>query len=309
MKIHQGIKNFQCSKPVTLTSGTFDGVHLGHRKMLHNLITEAKEADHESVLLTFYPHPRMVLHPHDHGLKLLTSPEEKFEILETMGLDHVIVQPFDEEFSSISAYNYVRDVLVNQLGVKKIISGYDHRFGKNREGNFDTLVELGQLFNFEVLQISAKEMEEVKISSTKIRNALFDGDVEMAERYLGRNYQLRGRVIEGKKLGSKLGFPTANLQLIYPHKLVPKNGVYAVYATIKGEKIHGMLNIGTRPTVIEDGEVSIEVHLIGWKDDVYDEVVDIQFIKRLRDEKRFEGKSQLIEQLNIDLQNTLAVLN
>jgi len=308
LKIHHGIANFHSSKPVILTSGTFDGVHLGHQKMLAKLIAEAKESNNESVLLTFYPHPRMFLHPDDHGLKLLSSPEEKYSLLEKMGIDHVVVQPFDDVFSSITAHRYIRDILVNQLGVKKIIAGYDHRFGKNREGNYDVLVETGAIFGFDVIQISAKELEDVKISSTKIRNALFNGEIDVAEKYLGRKYSIEGKVVEGKKLGSQLGFPTANINVDYDYKLIPKNGVYAVIAFVENQKIKGMLNIGTSPTVSNSNKVSIEVHLINWKGNIYDKTIRIEFVKRLRDEKKFESKPDLIKQLNLDKQDTLEIL-
>lgn len=309
MKVHQGINNFQHTRPVILTSGTFDGVHLGHQKMLSKLITEAKELGYESVLLTFYPHPRMILHPDDHGLKLLSTPEEKYELLEKMGLDHIIVQPFDEAFSSITAHKYIRDILVNKLGVKKIIAGYDHRFGKNREGNYETLIEAGDVFNFKVIQISAKELEEVKISSTKIRQALQKGDVAISEKYLGRKYSLKGAVVAGKKLGSQLGFPTANIKVTYSYKLIPKRGVYAVYTYVNNEKIKGMLNIGTRPTVSNQEDVSIEVHLIHWTGNIYNNAIKIEFVHRLREEKKFRNKEDLIKQLNLDLENTLKILN
>ncbi len=308
MKIHHGISQFKYEKPVILTTGTFDGVHLGHQKMLAKLINEARQTDSESVLLTFYPHPRMVLNPDDHDLKLLTSPEEKYLLLSEMGLDHLIIQPFDNEFSSISAHHYIRDILIGNLGVKKIIAGYDHRFGKNREGNFDTLVEMSEIFEYQVEQISARELNEVKISSTKIRNALLAGDVATAENYLGRSYQISGKIVAGKKLGSQLGFPTANLEVIYPFKLIPKNGVYVVRVNVNEKMVDGILNIGVRPTVSESNNTSIEVHLIDWYGDIYGTEITLIFVDRLRDECKFENREELIKQLHIDKQNAIKIL-
>lgn len=309
MKIHQGIANFENNKPVVLTTGTFDGIHLGHQKMLNNLITEAKAIDGESVLLTFYPHPRMILYPDDHGLELLSSPEEKYSLLEELGIDHLIIQPFTEEFSSVTGENYIRDILVNQIGIKKIIVGYDHRFGKNREGNYDTLTELSQTFNYTAHQIPAKEIKEVKISSTKIRNALKTGKVEVAAKYLGRNYHLKGKVVQGEKLGTQIGFPTANIATNYDYKLIPSPGVYAIIATINDDKINAMLNIGTKPTVSSVNQLSIEAHLINWNGMIYENEIEIEFVKWLRPEQKFNSISELIEQLKIDKVETLKILN
>lgn len=309
MKIHQGIDNFKSSNHVILTTGTFDGVHIGHQKMLTNLIAEAKKNGLESVLLTFYPHPRMVLYPDDHNLKLLTAPKEKHALLEKIGIDHLIIQPFDDKFSSISAHNYIRDVLVNKLGVKKIIAGYDHRFGKNREGDYETLSSLGNVFDYSVTQITAREIEEVKISSTKIRSALDEGKIEIAEKYLGRKYSITGTVVAGEKLGSQLGFPTANIEVNYQYKQIPKIGVYAVKVEIEEKTIDGMLNIGTRPTVSNENLQTIEVHLFDWEDDIYTKSITVTLVKRVREEQKFNTKEALILQLKKDQEEVQKILN
>ena len=292
-----------------LTTGTFDGVHLGHQKILKRLVQCANEINGESVLFTFYPHPRMVLYPDDHDLKLLTSPEEKAKILDQIGVNHLIEYPFSKEFASLSAREYVREILVDKIGIKKMIVGYDHRFGNHREGNFDKLVEYGEIYDFQVEQISAVEMEEINISSTKIRNALATGELEVATKYLGRNYSLKGQVVGGDQIGTKIGFPTANIQPEFKWKLIPSNGVYAVICNVEGEKVDGILNIGTRPTVNNDNEIRIEVHLLNWNGLIYDKDVELEFLYKIRDEKKFDSLEQLKAQIEMDKKEALSKLS
>ena len=291
-----------------MTTGTFDGVHLGHKKILKRLIENAREMGRESVLLTFYPHPRIVLHPKDHGLKLLSTQEEKAELLKEMGLDHLIELPFSKEFASLSPREYVRKVLVEAIGIEKIIVGYDHRFGNHREGDYNKLLEYGEIYNFDVEQISALELQEIKISSTKIRQALESGDVEKAAQFLGHTYAVKGTVVKGQSLGSKIGFPTANVLPEYDWKLIPGNGVYTVKCEVEGKIIPGILNIGTRPTVNKDNKVVIEVHLLDWDGLIYDKKINIKFLYRIREEQKFDSIEDLVEQINKDKAQALEQL-
>lgn len=306
MKIYNNLSEFKIDKATVLTTGTFDGIHIGHQEILKRLVEGAKSIGGESVLFTFHPHPRMVIHPDDHGLKLLSTPEEKAEILEEIGIDHLIIHPFSVEFSKISARDYVRNILVNQIGIKKMIIGYDHRFGNRREGDYDQLKEFGDVYGFDLDKISALELEEIKVSSTKIRKALAEGNLQVATKYLGRNYTLSGKVVEGKKLGSKIGFPTANIQVNYKWKLIPANGVYCVSCKFDENKFDGLLNIGSRPTVNQDSEdVSVEVHLLNWNGLIYDKNMTIEFLYKIRDEKKFESLEDLKLQIERDKQLVL----
>ena len=283
-----------------VTIGTFDGVHLGHQKILQTLKEEAESVQGESVLLTFYPHPRMVLFPESHGLKLLQTQAEKIEKLEKNGLQNLVVYPFSFEFSRLTALEFVRDILVNKLHVRKIVIGYDHQFGKNREGSIAYLKDIADTYEFEVIEIPAQDIDEVNVSSTKIREALLQGDVQRANMFLGEPYQLSGTVIRGRALGRTIGFPTANIEVNTDIKLIPGIGVYAVEVLVDGQVYRGMLNIGIRPTVVSTDVVNLEVHILDFHHDIYDKSITVRFIERVRDEQKFESVDALKEQLKND---------
>lgn len=283
-----------------VTIGTFDGVHLGHQKILQTLRDEAKSVQGESVLLTFYPHPRMVLFPESHGMKLLQTQAEKIEKLEKNGLQNIVIYPFSFEFSRLTALEFVRDILVNKLHVRKIVIGYDHQFGKNREGSIAYLKDIAETYEFEVIEIPAQDIDEVNVSSTKIREALLQGDVQRANMFLGEPYQLSGTVIRGRALGRTIGFPTANIEVNSNIKLIPGIGVYAVEVLIDGQVYRGMLNIGLRPTVVSTDVVNLEVHILDFQQDIYDKNITVRFIERVRDEQKFESVEALKEQLKND---------
>jgi len=283
-----------------VTIGTFDGVHLGHQKILQTLKDEAESAQGESVLLTFYPHPRMVLFPESHGLKLLQTQVEKIGKLEKNGLQNLVVYPFSFEFSRMTALEFVRDILVNKLHVRKIVIGYDHQFGKNREGSIAYLKDIAETYEFEVIEIPAQDIDEVNVSSTKIREALLQGDVQRANIFLGEPYQLSGTVIRGRALGRTIGFPTANIEIDSDIKLIPGVGVYAVEVLVNDQVYRGMLNIGLRPTVVSTDVVNLEVHILDFHQDIYDKNITVRFIERVRDEQKFESIDALKEQLKND---------
>ncbi|TXC78840.1 bifunctional riboflavin kinase/FAD synthetase [Luteibaculum oceani] len=309
MKIYRDLSETKGIKNPVITTGTFDGVHVGHQKILTQLIHEAKKIDGESVVLTFWPHPRMVVFPDDHNLQLLNTMEEKAQLLESFGIDHFIIYPFSKKFSRLSAREYVKDILVDGIGVSKMAVGYDHRFGKNREGDFNTLTELAKEYQFQVQEISAEDVENVNVSSTKIRKALLDGDVSTAKAYLNYHYFLKGRVVSGEGIGKQLGFPTANILVEDSYKLIPKIGVYAVKVNLGEQVYKGMMNIGVRPTVANNAPKTIEVHLLDYNGDLYNQEIKVSFIQRLRDEIRFENVSQLKDQLNEDKKNCLELFS
>ncbi|MCH2231263.1 MAG: bifunctional riboflavin kinase/FAD synthetase [Crocinitomicaceae bacterium] len=301
MKIFQGFDALEEIKNPVLTIGTFDGVHLGHQKIIQQLNEEAEKIGGESVLFTFYPHPRMVIYPETHGLKLIQTQVEKIDKLRRIGLENVIVHPFTKEFSRLTAIEFVRDYLVNRLHVKKLVIGYDHQFGKNREGTLAFLLEVCETYGFEVIEIGAQEINEVNISSTKIRNAIQAGDMEKASNYLGEPFELYGRIVQGDAVGRQIGFPTANLDVESDIKLIPANGVYAVNMLMGDGVIReGMMNIGSRPTIANGSNVSIEVHLFDFEGDLYGEQVTVQLLSRFRDEEKFNSVDALMEQLKKD---------
>lgn len=290
-----------------ITIGTFDGVHIGHRKILERLINNAKNTNLKSTVLTFFPHPRMVLQK-DVDIKLLNTLEEKKQILETLGLDYLIVHPFTKEFSRLSATEFVRDILVNSLKVKKVIIGYDHRFGRNRNANIQDLITFGNALDFDVEEISAQEIDDVSVSSTKIRSALKEGDIETANSYLGYNYMLTGTIKKGKGLGKKFGFPTANLHIEEAYKLIPKTGAYVVKSEIDGKEYFGMMNIGYNPTV--DGtDKSIEINFFDFDGNLYGEKIQVQLLHRIRDEFKFNSVEELKEQLKKDKSHSLGLIS
>ena len=296
MKVIHDIREFEPKGKVVLTQGTFDGVHFGHKKILKQVVSEAKKVEGESILLTFYPHPRLVLYPDDNDLKLLTTIEEKVELVQALGIDYLIILPFTKELSRIRAGEFVRDILVEQLCVSKLIIGYDHRFGRNREGGLVEMMNYSKVFDFEVQEISAQDIEESIVSSTKIREALLNGNVHLANNYLEKNYVIRGKVEEGLQRGTGIGFPTANIRVNSSFKLIPKNGVYAVWVYIEEIKFAGMLNIGYNPT-FEDKKWSVEVHIFDFSQNVYHKEISIEFVARLRDEQKFDGSEALVTQL------------
>jgi riboflavin kinase/FMN adenylyltransferase len=303
----QSITNYDKEHPTAITIGTFDGVHIGHQKILRRLIKNAELLDLKSTVLTFFPHPRMVLQK-DTDIKLLNTVDEKSKILESLGLDYLIIHPFTKEFSRLSATAFVRDILVNSLRTKKIIIGYDHRFGRNRDANISDLIAFGSTLDFEVEEIPAQEIDEVSVSSTKIRKALEEGDIETANKYLGYSYMLTGIVKKGKGLGKQLNFPTANLFIEEPYKLVPKNGVYVVQCTMGKATVSGMMNIGFNPTV-SGKEKSIEIHFFDLEKDLYDQKLQIDIIARIRDEHKFDSVDSLKVQLQKDKLTSLSMLS
>lgn len=268
----------------------------------------ANKVNGETVLLTFDPHPRMVLFPEDHGLQLLTTLDEKIALLEEAGVDNLIIHPFTREFSRTTSIDFVRDILVDKLGTYRLVIGYDHHFGRNREGSFEHLMEFGPLYGFEVEEIPALEVQDVSVSSTKVRKALEDGDIVTASNYLGAHYRLNGFVIEGNKIGRTLGYPTANIRVSDANKLIPSHGVYAVAVFIDGQKFKGMLNIGHRPTVNALQSRTIEVHILDFEGDLYGLSIEILFIQRVRDEQKFNGLDELRAQLHKDREQTLSIL-
>lgn len=307
MKVYTNIEDFKDVKNPVVTTGTFDGVHLGHQKIISRLKDVAQKYQGETVLLTFYPHPRMVLFPEDNELKLLNTQQEKIQLLEKYGVDHLIIYPFTKEFSRLTSVEFVRNILVNSIHTKKLIIGYNHHFGRNREGSFEHLKEFGPIYGFDVEEIPAKDIDNIDVSSTKIRAALQAGDVETANSYLGHSYSICGKVIHGNQLGRTIGYPTANIFIDDKYKLIPMDGVYAVEVVVKGKKHGGMLNVGNNPTVVGKGR-SIEVNIFDFNETIYDEDATIFFIKRLRDELKFAGLDELKSALAIDKQNALKIL-
>lgn len=301
MNVYQGFEQLKEIPNPVLTIGTFDGVHIGHQKIINQLNKEAKIVGGESVLFTFYPHPRMVLYPESHGLKLIQTQVEKIDKLRRFGLQNIIIHPFTKEFSRLTALEFVRDFLVNQLHVKKLVIGYDHQFGKNREGSIDFLRSVSDTYGFEVIEIPALEINDVNVSSTKIRNAILNGEMDRISTFLGEPFELHGRVVTGQALGRQIGFPTANIDIESDIKLLPKAGVYAANILLQDGSIkEGMLNVGTKPTVSSFKSVSIEVHIFDFNRDIYDQYVTVQLLTRFRDEYKFESVFDLKEQLNKD---------
>lgn len=286
--------------------GVFDGVHIGHRKILERLNQNTNNGKYESLVLTFFPHPRMVLQDQSE-IKLLNTMSEKTILLANTGIENLVIHPFDEEFSKLSAQEFVKNILVDKFKIKKIIIGHDHRFGRNRSANIDDLILFGKKYDFEVEQISVQEINEASISSTKIRNALNEGNIALANEYLGYDYFLTGIVSKGKQLGRTLGFPTANLQIKESNKLIPQKGVYVVKSIINQKTIFGMMNIGFNPTVSGE-KLSIEVHYFNFEADLYDQEMAVSLLKYLRPERKFESVDALKKQLEIDMKTALDYL-
>ena len=311
MRIFRDLNDLAEFKNSVVTIGTFDGVHLGHQKILNKLKNEANDINGESLLFTFYPHPRMVVFPESHNLKLIQTIDEKIESLREFGLDNLIIYPFTKEFSRLTAFEFVRDILVDKLRVKKLVIGYDHQFGRNREGDIEFLRETANIFDFEVIEISAEEIDEVNVSSTKIRNSIIDGNIARANEFMGKPFQVQGKVVQGKKLGREIGYPTINLQLNNEHKIMPLDGVYAVQVYIAGSKHFGMMNIGINPTinVPYKEEKKYEVHLFDFDQNLYDENVIVLFRKFIREEKTFDNLDALKLQIQADEKNIRKYFN
>jgi riboflavin kinase/FMN adenylyltransferase len=283
-----------------LTLGTFDGVHLGHQEIIKSLVEKAKKLNKESILFTFDPHPRKVLHPDSYTTKLIDSIPEKLKKLEELGLDTVVLYPFTRDFSRLSAMEFVRDILVNQIGVSEMHIGYDHHFGKNREGSFAELTELGELYGFQVFQLQAVSVLDTNVSSTKIRKAILEGKVDEAAKMLGNPFQLCGIVVQGNKIGRTIGFPTANIHVLDAEKIIPKNGIYIVHVELEGTKHQGVMSIGSRPTIEEDGAVTIEVFIFDFDQEIYGKQVVLTFLQYIREELRFNNLEELTLKIKED---------
>lgn len=306
MNTYSSISEFSTTKKTVVTIGTFDGVHMGHRKILDKVIAEAELRNEESVVLTFYPHPRFILNENS-DLKLLNTIEEKTELLSKTGLDALIIHPFSKEFANLSAEEFVKTILVDQLHISKIIIGYDHKFGKNRTADIHDLIQFGAKYNFEVEQITAQELDEIAVSSTKIRTALGEGNITLANNYLGYPYSLSGKVIHGNQIGRTIGFPTANIQMADTFKLIPKKGVYVVRCLIKDRLVKGVMNIGNRPTV--DGtSLSIEVHLLDFDATLYGFEISVYLLDFIRKEQKFENLEALTSQIEDDKKKAIQFL-
>lgn len=307
MKIFTNLSNFKSTNKTFVTIGTFDGVHIGHQKVIKKLIKSAKNNNATAVLLTFFPHPRMVLQK-DVDIKLINTIEERTKLLENLGLEILVIHEFSKEFAKLSALEFVRSVLVNTLNISRLVIGYDHHFGKNREGNFEQLQEYGHTYNFKVKKISQKEISDITVSSTKIRKAIEKGEIIKANSYLGYNFMLTGIVVEGKNLGEKIGFPTANLHIAETYKLIPKTGAYIVKSKIQNKVIFGMMNIGFRPTVSGKNQ-TIEVHFFNFDSRIYGEKIQIEVLKFLREEHKFDSVEALKMQLAKDKKTSENYIN
>lgn len=307
MKIFHSIQDFSTAKKTILTLGTFDGVHFGHKKILERVLQNTEIDKYESLVLTFFPHPRMVLQEKS-NIKLLNTISEKIDLLEKIGIQNLVIHPFDESFSRLTAEEFVSSVLVDQFHIHKIIIGHDHRFGRNRTANIDDLIGFGKKYGFEVEQISVQEINEISVSSTKIRTALSEGNMTLANKYLGYDYFLTGTVFKGKQLGRTIGFPTANLEIKEDYKLIPKNGAYIVKSTINQETVYGIMNIGFNPTVSGEN-LSIEIHYFNFNSDLYDQEIAVSILHYIRPEQKFDSVDLLKAQLEKDKNFALAYLN
>ena len=306
MKLFQSINNYLSSKKTIITIGTFDGIHIGHRKILNKIIQSAHEVNCESLVLTFFPHPRMILQE-DSTVKLLNSMDEKIGLLQEIGIDNLIIHPFDKEFSQLTAEKFVKNILVDKLQIQKIIIGYDHRFGKNRTADINDLLHFGKKYRFEVEQISAQEIDAIAVSSTKIRNALAAGTISLANEYLGYNYYFSGIVVKGNQLGRTIGFPTANILIKEDYKLIPKKGVYLVKSIIKGDFVYGIMNIGIRPTLNGTNQ-TIEVHYLDFDEDLYEQQLTVEVLEFIRAEQKFDSLEILKNQIQKDKEKSLTFI-
>jgi riboflavin kinase / FMN adenylyltransferase len=308
VKVDSSIDEFPGLPNAIVTIGTFDGVHTGHQHIISRLVDLADEEKGETVLLTFFPHPRMVLQPEDNDLKLITTMKEREELLRSYGIDHLIIQPFSKEFSRISATEFVRDVLIKKIGTKTLVIGYDHHFGRNREGSYKDLEEMAPIYKFRLEEIPEHVIDHIAVSSTKIRNSLFSGDVKTANTLLGHDFSLRGTVIRGEQFGKTLGFPTANLEITENYKLIPADGIYAVMIDLEEEKYKGMLYIGNRPAL--NGKYkSIEVNIFNLDKDIYGKTLQVYLKDRIRGDMYFSDINQLKEKMKEDQRNATKILS
>lgn len=306
LKLFHSINDFRSTKKTILTLGTFDGVHIGHKKILERITQNTENGKYESLVLTFFPHPRMVLQEKSE-IKLLNTISEKTKLLEQTGIENLVIHPFNENFSRLTAEEFVHSILVDQFHIQKIIIGHDHRFGRNRTANIDDLIAFGKEYGFEVEQITAQEIQDVSVSSTKIRKALDEGNITLANDYLGYAYFLTGEIVKGKQLGRTIGFPTANIHIEEDYKKIPKNGVYVVQTYIDEKVVFGMMNIGFNPTVNGEKQ-TIEVHLFDFDADIYGQKIEVSLLTYLREEQKFGSVDLLKEQLNLDQTNALAFI-
>ncbi len=307
MKIYHHIDEFVRLKNAVVTIGTFDGVHLGHRKIISGIKELAESTGGETVLLTFFPHPRMILHPEDESIRMINTINEKAALLEQLGIDHLIITPFSRDFSNQSAEGYIRDVLVNIIGTKKIVIGYDHRFGKDRQGGLDDLLRLGPVYGFEVVEIPEQDINEVAVSSTRIRKALLNGEIELANTFLGYPFFITGTVIRGDQIGRQIGYPTANIVIEERYKLIPSDGIFAVKVKIGDDVYKGMAYIGTRPTV--NGLTrNIEVNIFDFNRDIYNQQIRMEFHNFVRGDIKFSSLDELKVQLAQDKVDVEALL-
>jgi riboflavin kinase/FMN adenylyltransferase len=304
----QNTEHFRIESPSIVTIGTFDGVHIGHQKILARLRQLGQQTGFKTVVFTFDPHPRKVLFPGQSDLRLINSTSEKLDLLEHYGVDVTVVYPFNKNFAELSSEEYIHGMLVKQLNVKHLVIGYDHRFGKDRKGDINTLRQYADRLLFEVEEISVQDIDNISVSSSKIRKALEEGNIELASEFLGHNFTLSARVVKGKQLGRTLGYATANLQVNDADKLIPKTGVYFVSAMVEGRNHFGMMSIGTNPTTDSDGIVKMEVHIFGFNQDIYAQTIKVNFLKRLRDEKKFDSLDELKTALNNDKANCLQLI-
>lgn len=309
MKVYYSIDEVPKIKNAVLTLGTFDGVHLGHQEIINFLKNSARTLNGETVLFTLHPHPRIVLNPTDHGMTLIQSIEDRIKKLERFGIDHLILFPFSVDFSRLSATEFVRDILVNKINIKLMTIGYNHHFGRNREGNLELLKELGVTYDFEVQEIPAFTKSDIKISSTKIRNAIQEGDILKANTFLGEQFKFHGKVMHGDKIGTKIGFPTANISTTNENQLIPKNGVYAVKVQFQNKSYGGMMNIGVRPTLANSNEHRIEINLFDFNEMIYGQELSVSVYNRVRSEQGFESLEALKEQLKHDKEVCLHILH
>ena len=307
MKIFHSINDFRSTKKTIITLGTYDGVHIGHKKILERVLQNTNDEQYESLVLTFFPHPRMVLQG-DSDIKLLNTINEKIDLLQEIGIENLVIHPFDETFSRLTAEEFVKTILVDRLNIQKIIIGYDHRFGRNRTANIDDLINYGEQYGFEVEQISVQEINEISVSSTKIRQAFLEGNMALANDYLGYDYFITGTVIQGKQLGRTINFPTANLAIQENYKLIPQNGVYIVKSSIDNKLVYGMMNIGFNPTVNGQNR-SIEVHYFDFDADLYSKEIRVSILHRIRSEQKFPTFDLLKAQLEKDKQVAISYLN
>jgi riboflavin kinase/FMN adenylyltransferase len=307
MKIYRSIEDYDEDKRSVVTIGTFDGIHLGHQKILSRLIKSSKNKDLNSVVLTFFPHPRIILNKYN-DVKMIDTLDEKIIHLNEIGIDSLVIHPFNKNFSLLSANQFIKDFLVDKLKIKHIIIGYDHRFGKGREASVTDLKNYADDYDFTVEEIKAQEIEKITVSSTKIRNSINQGDIKTTEKYLGRSFNLTGKIVKGDGLGKKINYPTANIFIEETYKIIPKDGVYLVETIIEDKLFNGMMNIGHRPTIGTNVK-SIEVHLFNFNEDIYGKVISIKMISKIRDEKKFSSIEALKEQLVKDENYCLKLIN